>query len=115
MIRSIKLLKSHRAVTLCVAATLAHMALAGEPVLSAPALGTTEATLDFCAKADPKSADGYWQQGKLLLQGVPEKTAAEVRKSDEYRQAYDSTAEMIGKVPEQDAMRACSGSLAANR
>jgi hypothetical protein len=111
----IKVTKSHRILTLCAAAALAQLSLAEEPALSAPALGTTEATLDFCAQADPKSADRYWQQGKLLLQGVPEKTAAEIRNSGEYRQAYDSAAEMIGKVSRQDAIRACAESLAANR
>jgi hypothetical protein len=110
----LRLMKPHRTVTFCAAAALAPLALAGEPAPSAPSLAITEATLDFCAKADPKSADRYWEQGKALLQGVPQKTAAQIRKSDEYRQAYDSTTEMIGKVPE-DALRACTESLAANR
>jgi hypothetical protein len=112
---TLKWMKSHHVVTLCAVAVLAPAALADEPKVSVPALATTEATLDFCAQADPKSADQYWQQGKLLLQGVSEKTTAQIRKSDEYRQAYDSAAEMIGQVPKQDAMRACADSLAANR
>jgi hypothetical protein len=109
------LVKSPRVLLFWVAAALAPAALADQPAISAPALATAEATLDFCAQADPKSADRYWQQAKVLLQQLSEKTAAEVRKSDEYRQAYDSAAEMIGRVPQQDAIRACTESLAANR
>ena len=108
-------MKRNRFLSLCAAAMLSQFALAGEPSVSAPALGTIEATLDFCARVNPKAAEQYWQQAKALLQGVSDKTAAEIRKSDEYRQAYDSTAEMIAKVPEQDALRTCVESLAANK
>lgn len=108
-------MKSRRTLAFCVAAALAPLVLADEAAPSPPALGMTEATLDFCARINPQSADQYWQHGKRLLQGVPEKTAAEIRKSEEYRQAYDSTAELIGKVSQQDAMQACAGSLAANK
>ena len=108
-------MKSRRTLAFCAAAALAPLVLADEAALSPPALGMTEATLDFCARINPQSADQYWQHGKRLLQGVPEKTAAEIRKSEEYRQAYDSTAELIGKVSQQDAMQACAGSLAANK
>ncbi len=110
-----KSMKSYRILTFCAAAALARVALAEEAAVSPPGLATAEATLDFCAQADPKSADRYWQQAKALLQGVSEKTAAEIRKSDDYRQAYDSVAEMIGRLPQQEAMRACTESLAANR
>ena len=108
-------MEPNQMLSLCAAALLSQLALADEPTISAPALGITEATLDFCAQADPKSADKYWQQAKALLQGVPQKTAAEIRNSNEYRQAYDSTAEMIGKGSHQDALRACQDSLVANQ
>ena len=110
-----RLMKSPRTLALCAAAALAPLALADEPALSAPALGITEATLDFCARINPQSADQYWQHGKRLVQGVPAKTAAEIRKSEQYRQAYDSTAEQIGNISRQDAMQACVDSLAANK
>jgi hypothetical protein len=102
-----------RTLGFCAALALAHLVRADETALSAPALAAAEATLDFCAQADPKSADRYWQQAELLLGGVPEKMAAEIRKSDEYRRAYVSASQMIGKVAKQDALRACADSLAA--
>jgi hypothetical protein len=95
----------------CVALVMMQVVEADEATVSAPALAAAEATLDFCAQADPKSADQYWQQAKRLLQGVPEKTAAEIRSSADYRQAYDSATQMIGKVAKEDALRACTESL----
>jgi hypothetical protein len=116
MVKSrIELRKPHRALGLCAAAAFAQVAMADQPAINAAALGITEATLDFCAQADPKSADQYWQQAKALLQAVPAKTAAEIRKSDEYRAAYDSAAAAISEVPRQDALRACTDSLVASR
>ena len=97
------------------AALLSLEALAEQPAISAPGLGATEATLDFCARIDPKSAQQYWEQAKSLLQGLDAKTAGEIRNTDEYRQAYDTTAEMIAKAPHDDAMRACNETVAANR
>jgi hypothetical protein len=116
MIKSgLGLTKPHRALGLCAAAAFAQVAMADQPAISAPALAITEATLDFCAQVDPKSADQYWQQAKVLLQAVPQNTAAEIRKSDAYRAAYDSAAATISEVPRQDALRACTDSLVANQ
>jgi hypothetical protein len=96
------------------ALALAQPSWAQAQSISASALATTEATLDFCAQVDPKSAQQYWDQGKSLLQALPEGAATEIRKSEEYRQAYDSTTQMLAAVPQQEAARSCSGSTAAN-
>ena len=98
------------------AALLAQQATpAGQPEISAQALAATEATLDHCAQVDAKSAALYWEQGKSLVQGVSQDAVAKIRNSDEYRQAYDSTAEMIARVPQAEALNACSGIVAVNR
>ena len=94
---------------------LGQRASAEAASIDAPALATTEALLDLCAQVDPKSAQQYWEQGKSLLQGLDAKAAAEIRNSDEYRRAYDSTAQAIAQTPQQDAMRACNGTVAASR
>jgi HPt (histidine-containing phosphotransfer) domain-containing protein len=104
-----------RTVIAIAAAALAQHAMAQAPTISAPALAATEATLDFCARVDPKSAPQYWDQGKSLVQGLDAKAAAEIRNSDEYRQAYDSTAQMLARTAPDEAVRACNGTVAANR
>lgn len=106
-------LNSGRLLAFCVAAALTQVAPAEEPTVSAPALATSEATLDFCAKTDPKTADRYRQQGSLVLQAVPEETTAEILESDAYREAYNSATEMLGKLPQPEAMHVCTDSLAA--
>ncbi len=104
-----------RGVLAVAVALLAQQAPADQPAIGAAALAVTEATLDFCARIDPKSTALYWEQGKSLVQGLDAKAAAEIRNSDEYRRAYDSTAEMLAKAPQDDAMPACNGTVAANR
>ena len=92
------------------AAVLPALASADEPAVNVQALATTQAILDFCARANPKAAEQYAQQAQALLQGVSAREADELRKSDAYQQTYDSTAQMIGDVPEKEARRACSES-----
>jgi hypothetical protein len=108
-------MKPHRILGLYAVTLLARIALADEPAVSAQALGTTEATLDFCTQVDPRNADRYQAQIKILAQGASEKALAKVRKSDEYKQAYDSTTEMFAGIKQRDAVRTCTDSLVANQ
>jgi hypothetical protein len=106
----------HRILSLCVAPALAQFALAGEPAApNAQALGMAEGILNRCAQIDPVAANRYRQKLELLTQGASEETVAKVRKSDEYKQAYDSIVDSLGQVDEHDAQRACTASLAENR
>jgi len=67
----LKSVKLRPMLSFCAAAALARPALAADQqAISAPALATSEAALDLCARVDPKSANQYRQQGKLLLQGL---------------------------------------------
>ena len=45
---------------------------------------------------------------KQLVQGAGEPQLAEVRKSDEYRKAYDSVVDFVGKIDPRNAKRFCS-------
>ena len=110
-----KVVKPHRILGLCAGALLSQLTLADEPTVTAPALGMTEATLEFCAQVDPQSADRYQEQIKSMVKGVPEKTVAEIRNSDAYLQAHHSVTEKIAKIPRQDVARNCEESLVANR
>jgi hypothetical protein len=99
---------------LSAALLLAQPARADEPAPSGQVLGTIEALLNHCAKVDAASAARYQQRLKLMVQGADEKALAEVRTSDEYREAYQTTTDQLGDVTEEDARRTCSSSLADN-
>lgn len=96
---------------LCLSAVIAlpQLALAKLPPNSA--LGQVEGTLDFCAQVDPQSAAKYQELKRLLVQGEPEKEVAEARKTTEYKEAYDAISEALGKVPKDQAVKACTSLL----
>jgi hypothetical protein len=48
------------------------------------------------------------QMIKQLVRGASEQQLAEVRNSDEYRQAYDSVVDFVGKLDPRNAKRFCS-------
>jgi hypothetical protein len=97
------------------ATALSSIAQAEEPAPNAQALGTVEALVSFCAKADPASATKYQEQQKLIAQSASEKVLAEVRKSEDYRQARALVDESVGKLGQEDAKKTCSESLAENK
>lgn len=107
-------MKSRLILSSCVLAVMAQSALAEQPAPpSGRSLGMMEAILSRCAQVDPKAAAQYEQRIQLIIQGAGEVVVAEVRKSDEYRQSYDSTTESLREVSEHDAREACARSLAA--
>ena len=50
-----------------------------------------EGVLNFCAKADPKDSGRYDKLRKELVKGAPEKDLLEIRKTREYKGAYEQT------------------------
>src|SRR5258707_6525808 len=72
------------------------------------ALGIVESILNYCGRLDPAAAVKLQERGKQLAQGASEQQLAEVRHSDEYRQAYDSAGDFVAKVDEHNAKRICS-------
>jgi hypothetical protein len=97
------------------AIALSSIAYAEEPAPNAQVLGTVEALLGFCAKADPASAAQYREQLKQLTQGSTEKALAEARKKDEYRQGHALVDESVAKIDQAHAKKVCSESLAENK
>ena len=87
----------------------------GAPAPSADALGTIEALLSYCSKIDAGSAAGYQQQLNLFVKGADEKVVTEVRESDEYRDAYQRTADLLSAVNADEARQTCSKSLVGGR
>ena len=85
------------------------------PAPSGDVLGTLEAVLNYCSKIDAGSAAGYQQRLKLVVQGADEKAVKEVRESDEYRDAYQRTADLLADVNADEARQTCSQSLVGGR
>lgn len=75
-------------------------------------LGYTEGALDFCAQAEPQSAEKYQEKKKTLVQGASEEELAEARGSEEYREAYQSVTDEMSKEPKAEVKRTCSAALA---
>jgi len=104
-----------RILSLSAAFLLPQFARADGPAPSGQVLGITEALLGYCSKVDPAAANKYQERISLLVRGADEEKVAEVRKSDEYKQAYDSMTEFVGKVADENAKRTCSEYLTLNR
>ena len=107
-------MKIHRILCLSAAIALPQLALATK-LPPKPALGQVEGTLDFCAQVDQRSAAKYQEYKKILIQGVPEKEVAEARNSTEYKEAYDAIGEALGKVPKDQAVKACTALLKGDK
>jgi hypothetical protein len=109
-------MKLRRILVSCVVLVVAQIALAEEPARpSGQALGMVEGILSKCAQIDPRDAARYRQQVKMVTQGVSAKVVAEVRKSDEYQQSYDAITESLSQVSDEDAIKACTHSLATSK
>jgi hypothetical protein len=99
---------------LSVGIAVAQAALADGPGISPQALGTAEAVLNYCVKADSKAAGKYEERIKQLAQlSTPEALTA-ARKSDEYKEAYDSAVDSVGKLDPNKSPQACAQYLGPN-
>lgn len=107
-------MKIHRILCLCAAITLPQLALAERPFTN-QSLGTTQSTVDFCARINPGAASKYHEQAGLLVQGVPEQEVAKVRDSDEYKEAYAKASASLGEVAKKDAEEACNSFLETDK
>jgi len=98
--------------TLSLAALIALplLALAAPPV-PPKALGSVEATVNFCVRVDSKSADKYKEWGKSLVRDMSEKELADARDSSDYKETYDAITVELDKVPTEKAVEACRASL----
>jgi hypothetical protein len=90
--------------------SIPQLVLAAPPV-PPKALGSVEATIDFCSRVDSKSADKYKEWGKLLVRDMSEKELAETRGSSEYKETYDALSAELEKLPKEKAVDACRASL----
>lgn len=95
------------------AAQASASAAPGPDSLNPRLLGTTEALLAYCTKADPKGAAKVRARLKDLVKGASSETLTQARKGDEYRKARNAMEDFVAKVDPHNASRACSGPVAA--
>jgi hypothetical protein len=103
-------MKMYRILCLAAALALPIVALAKLPFTN-DGFGQVESILDFCTQADPQGAQKYQEQKKSLVRDVPEKEVEEARKTQEYRDAYDSTGDELANTPKEKAVKACTEAL----
>jgi hypothetical protein len=98
-----------------VAAQTPVSALAAAPWPRARALAITEAMLEYCAKNDASEVEKVHGRFERLVKGADRDTLDAARRSAEYRTAYESEVEFIGKVDPHNAKRVCSEPLAQEK
>ena len=103
-------MKMYRMLCLAAALALPILALAKLPFTNA-GFGQVEGILDFCAHGDAQNAPKYQEQKKSLANEVPEKEVEEARKTQEYRDGYDSTTDELAKAPKEQAVMSCTNFL----
>jgi hypothetical protein len=86
---------------------VAPLAHADGPALNAQTLGVSESILNYCGPLDPAAAAKLRAKIKQLVRGASEQQLAQMRNSDEYRQAYDSLVDFVAKVDVHNAKRIC--------
>jgi hypothetical protein len=74
-------------------------------------LGQVEGTLHFCSSVNPKADARYKEWGKRLVADASAEELTKVRNSSEYKEAYDSITEQLGKVSPKAATEACTAFL----
>jgi hypothetical protein len=97
----------------CISAILllGPLALAKLPVPN-EVLGRVEGALDFCAQADPQSADKYQAKKKDFAQGATADELADARASQDYKDAYQSATGEMSKEPKEKGKKTCAAALA---
>ena len=76
--------------------------------VDAKALGTTEALLGYCLKADPGSVDAIRQRAARIRDGASDQAIARARNSAQYREAEVALKDFVGKVDPHNVKRICS-------
>jgi hypothetical protein len=96
--------------TVLTALALTPLALA-KLTMPPQTLGQIEGTLKFCTDVNPKAEAKYKEFGKMLVKEATEEELTKARASSEYKEAYDSITEQLGKVPKDKAVGSCTAFL----
>lgn len=81
-------------------------ASAAAPV-DARRLGLDESMLKYCQRTDPPDAARLQKKIQQMLADAPDRQTDSLRKTTEYRTAYDAVTDFVAKVDDHNASRAC--------
>jgi len=107
-------MSSRKIATLIIVSALAGFAgapaaQAAAPTLDVQAIGITQAALDYCGKVDPSTKVRLEAKLADLQKGANEDQLARLRRTENYRKAYDSVSEFTAKIEgERNGHRFCS-------
>ena len=79
------------------------------------ALGTAEAMVLYCAKADAQAAEKYRAQVKRMVEWASQEAVANARASGEYRKAQAAVQDFVDKVDPHNVKKLCSETVAVGR
>jgi hypothetical protein len=85
------------------------------PAVDPRTLGLAEAILDYCTKAVPNVAAKQKERVERMSQGVSQGVLAQLRRTREYRQAFEAEADFAAKVDQRNARSFCSRLPAVKR
>ncbi len=83
------------------------------PSLDAGRLGHMKGIVDVCSRVNARDASRYFLQMKEMIGDAPRDALAQLTKSDEYQQAYQSVTSELKSMEPDEMGRACSVYLGA--
>jgi hypothetical protein len=87
--------------------------IASEPAPDAQVLGITEGIVSYCDRVDAPVAAKLREKVRQMTQGASEEALAKIRETDEYRQGFESVADVVGKATKPNEAQPCTEALAA--
>jgi hypothetical protein len=75
------------------------------------ALGFVEATLTYCGKVDPASAEKYKAREQAFIGDATPEELEKARSTGEYKDSYDSRTSDLEKAPKEQTVKACTAFL----
>ena len=107
-------MKFFRILCLGAAIALPQFALAEVP-FDVQTLALLDASMDFCSKANPASAEKFKDYATRLQKDVPKTDLDAVRNSDEYKETRKSISDQFNKLSKDEANKTCSDFLKTNK
>ena len=97
---------------LIVLIALPRLAMADVASTNPVGLGIVHAFLRFCSRVDPRDHESFAAEWQSIVAGAPAKRLDEVEDDGPYKNGYDSTSELLEKVPRREAAAICADAAA---
>jgi hypothetical protein len=70
-------------------------------------IGAMQGMLGFCSHLDPKDDKRFDEQAKRLTAGLSEQKIDEIKRTSDYKQAYQLLGTVLKELPQSEALPAC--------